>query len=153
MKGLIRAVVVLGLVVTGPVAAAEEDGDLQRYMALQDKVAAACQADRDGDLCQVYLQGVLHGVQATGWQAEKLAQGWGELHEQAQRRHPYAWLARDILHASSCTPDAMAFLSSFQAAGDSLVLATGHHVAEACGPIWASHRLEAPAPRMIITQR
>lgn len=153
MKGLIRTMLILAFAWTGGATASEEERNLQRYLSLQDKVAAACAQDRTSDLCQVYLQGVLHGVQATGWQAERLAQGWGELHEQAQRRHPHAWLARDILHAAACAPDALAFLEAFDVAAGNLVQATSAHVANACGPIWASHRLEAPAPRMIITQR
>ena len=128
----------------------------QRYEALQQRISQACQAEPQGDLCQVYLHGLLEGVQATGTQVERLAAGWARLHEQADRRHPYAWLARDILHASSCSPDALAFLQGFAPARASDVRRqASDHVAAHCQPDWVRHRLEAPvgAPGYIITQR
>lgn len=151
--GLMALVVML----CGPAQADSLDkaDALARYEGLQQRIASACESNPGGDLCQVYLHGLLQGVQATGLQAERLAGGWASLYEEAGRRHPVAWLARDILHASSCTPDALGFLSSFSsAAGDNVALRANEHVQAHCQPVWMQHRLEAPrSPGYIITQR
>ena len=137
-------------------AAEDSEVAVQRYEAVQQKIHQACESDPQGELCQVYLHGMLQGVQATGIQVESLAAGWARLHEQADRRHPYAWLARDILHAASCAPDALAFLQEFQpSAAAEVADQASEHVARHCQPLWANRRLEAPAAAQgyIITQR
>lgn len=126
-----------------------------RYEGLQHRITQACASDPQGDVCQIYLHGVLHGVEATGEQVEQLAAGWAELHERADRQHPFAWLARDILHAASCSPDALTFLNEFEADKQRDVASqAGDHVGAHCQPLWSQHRLEPPTTNpYILTQR
>lgn len=119
-----------------------EQRQLNRYLALQQRVQVACEKDTDSDLCQAWLQGMQQGVQAMGEQVEEMASRWALVHERDQSNYPRAWITRDVLQAVSCTPDALMFVSSY---APSPLLpaprAAAMHVANNCGPIWTAQHL------------
>lgn len=127
------------------------DAELENFLKTRERIATACREAPRGELCRVYLHGVLQGVRATGAQASKMAEDWADVYERNDRSHPYAWLARDILHAASCSPDALAFVSRYAGQQEVPPGSAEAHVEHFCAPIWAEHRLRAPAspPRAI----
>lgn len=118
-----------------------EQRQLDRFLALEQRVQKACQNDIESDLCQVWLHGMLHGVQAYGVQTEKLSQRWALVHERDSQHNPRAWLARDVLNAVSCTPDALQFMSDFESGKGSVTAAATRHVSKACAPLWQAQRV------------
>src|SRR5690606_21229641 len=122
-------------------ADSDEQRQLDRFLALEQRVQAACRANVESDLCQVWLHGMLQGVQAYGGQAEKLSARWALVHERERDQHPRAWLARDVLNAVSCAPDALRFMADFNGSGASVREAAEHHVNAACSPLWQAQRV------------
>ena len=128
----------------------QRDDDLGQYLSLQHRVQVACQQNAKSDLCQAWLQGMYQGVRATGEQAEKMAVRWAQLYEMDGRNHPEAWLTRDVLNAVSCSPDALAFVSSYVPAQSLEVpQSASGHVAQSCGPIWTAGSLAPMGNRMV----
>lgn len=138
-----------------------EQRQLDRYLALEQRIQQSCDSNVDSDLCQAWLQGMLHGVQAAGVQAEKMSSSWALVHEQDQKNNPNAWITRDVLNAVSCAPNALDFVGSYHAAsdedGEGLAYGSKYpsvvkkansrrraaaHVEAMCGPIWMAQRLE-----------
>lgn len=144
-EGRITRVLVLLAVCALPLTLLHAEGDEQRqldhFLALEQRVQAACRANVESDLCQVWLHGMLQGVQAYGGQAEKLSARWALVHERERDQHPRAWLARDVLNAVSCAPDALRFMADFNASGGSVSEAAERHVSEACSPLWQAQRV------------
>ena len=155
----------LGIVIVSllPVSLLHADSaerrQLDRYLALEQRIQQSCDSNLESDLCQAWLQGMLHGVQAAGVQAEKMSSSWALVHERDQKNNPNAWITRDVLNAVSCAPNALDFVSSYHPASDQRK--TGHnnqstsvmkeesssrraaaHVEAMCGPIWMAQRLE-----------
>jgi len=144
---IIRVLVMLAVCVL-PLTLLHADSDeqrqLDRFLALEQRVQAACRANVENDLCQVWLHGMLQGVQAYGGQAEKLSASWALVHERERDQHPRAWLARDVLNAVSCSPDALRFMADFRDGGSSAREAAERHVNAACSPLWqAQHVMPA----------
>lgn len=122
-------------------AKGDEQRQLDRFLALEQRVQAACRANVESDLCQVWLHGMLQGVQAYGGQAEKLSARWALVHEREREQHPRAWLARDVLNAVSCAPDALRFMTDFDGDASSVSEAAERHVSAACSPLWQAQRV------------
>jgi hypothetical protein len=122
-----------------------EQRQLNQYLAIEARVEAACRSDVDSELCQVWLHGMQQGVEAVALQTEQLSARWALTHERGEQAHPRAWLTRDVLNAASCSPDALAFVSSFRQEEGADWNAGQEHVARMCGPIWSAQRLE-PTP-------
>ncbi|MDF1821109.1 MAG: hypothetical protein P1U64_06045 [Alcanivoracaceae bacterium] len=138
-----------------------DDAALDRFNAMQEKIAAACQSAPDGDLCQAFRHGVLQGVDAFSVQAEKLSADWGLAHERALSGHfrgpraDMAWVARDVLNAVSCSPDPLDFVSASAGEGSPAGQAA-ERVQRFCGPIWQVQRLRpwvGTDVHMAVTQR
>lgn len=148
-EGRITKVMVLLAVLVLPLTLLHADGDeqeqLDRFLALEQRVQSACRANVESDLCQVWLHGMLQGVQAYGGQAEKLSASWALVHERERDQHPRAWLARDVLNAVSCSPDALRFMADFRDDGSSVREAAERHVNAACTPLWQAQRV-MPTP-------
>ncbi|MCB1837224.1 MAG: hypothetical protein KDH99_06340 [Alcanivoracaceae bacterium] len=144
-EGRIIKVLVLLAVCTLPLTLLHADGEekrqLERFLALEQRVQTACRADVESDLCQVWLHGMLQGVQAYGGQAEKLAGRWALVHERERDQHPRAWLARDVLNAVSCSPDALRFMADFESSAGSVREVAERHVDAACSPLWQAQRV------------
>lgn len=144
-EGRITRVLVLLAICALPLTLLHADSDEQRqldhFLALEQRVQAACRANVESDLCQVWLHGMLQGVQAYGGQAEKLSARWALVHERERDQHPRAWLARDVLNAVSCAPDALRFMADFNAGGSSVSEAAERHVSAACSPLWQAQRV------------
>lgn len=144
-EGRITRVLVLLAVCALPLtllhAGSDEQRQLDHFLALEQRVQAACRANVESDLCQVWLHGMLQGVQAYGGQAEKLSARWALVHERERDQHPRAWLARDVLNAVSCAPDALRFMADFNAGGSSVREAAERHVSAACSPLWQAQRV------------
>lgn len=144
-EGRITRVLVLLAVCALPLTLLHAKGDeqrqLDRFLALEQRVQAACRANVESDLCQVWLHGMLQGVQAYGGQAEKLSARWALVHEREREQHPRAWLARDVLNAVSCAPDALRFMTDFDGDASSVSEAAERHVSAACSPLWQAQHV------------
>lgn len=143
--GRITRVLVLLAVFVLPLTFLHADGDeqreLDRFLALEQRVQSACRANVESDLCQVWLHGMLQGVQGYGGQTEKLSARWALVHEHEREEHPRAWLARDVLNAVSCSPDPLSFMADFKETGSSVREAAERHVSDACSPLWQAQRV------------